>query len=156
MNQKAIFKKIGAEKLTQYGYYYFVPFGETERKMYFFRKKLSEEIYTFIAYKQYMYVDATGSGFDLPRRFDISLWRNYGEIPRMGYDNNEKNMENWIYLSLQSLLWNELNLHIYEGPNHIWKFHDEAELIYELQNALNQVVDYGIPWLEDLNSKNPY
>lgn len=156
MNSKKVFYRIGVEKLGKFGYEPVELPQFRGSRTYFLRKELKDNIFVFIAFHQYMYVNVEVNGEQLPREFDFRLWRNYGETPRQGYNPSEKNMQNWLYLSLPQLLWFVLHLKIYDGPNYIWKYHDEVELADQLGDAFEKTIEYGIPWLEDPESKNPY
>jgi len=156
MNAKRTFIKVGNQELGSFGYEYFDNNKIQGSGTYFLRKNLVENIYTFIAFQNLPYVHYEVNGIEVPRTFDISLWRNIGETPRYGYNIQEDNLERWIFVPLPILLSSVLNLQIYEGPYHVWKYHDEAELILELSDAIDKTVEYGIPWLEDLSSMNPY
>jgi hypothetical protein len=156
MNSKRVFFKIGTKMLGQFGYECVeIPQFQGIR-FYFLRKCLGENIYAFIAFHQYSYVNLVINGEQLPRTFDLTMWRNIGDIPRHGYNPNEENLPNWIFLSLPQLLWFVLKINIYEGPNHIWKYHNEEELVTQLEDAFEKMIEYGIPWLENPDSKNPY
>lgn len=156
MNAKKTFIKVGKEKLGLFGYEYFDNNKIQNRGTYFLRKNLVENIYTFIAFQNFPFVRYEVNGIEVPRTFTISLWRNIGDVPRYGYNRNEENLENWLENRLPHLMWSVLGVRIYGSPNHVWKYHDEAELILELGDAIDKTIEYGIPWLEDLSSNNPY
>jgi hypothetical protein len=155
MNSKNIFIKIGSQRLNHLGYEYYDRPTLKGRTVFFFRKNLGKDVYTFIDFKQYSFVKTVINGKDMPRRFDITLWKNLGENPRLGFEVNQNNLKNWINITLSFLLWSILDIKVYESPYHIWEYHNQEELISELNGAFDMTIDYGIPWLENPNSKYP-
>jgi len=155
MNSKKIFIRIGSQRLNNLGYEYFDRPTKKGRTVFFFRKNLGNNVYAFVDFKQYSFVNKAIEGIDLPRRFDITLWKNLGEHPRLGFDVNQNNLKNWINITLSFLLWSILDIKVYESPYHIWEYRSQEELIVQLNDAFNKTIDYGIPWLENPSSKYP-
>lgn len=157
MEEKVKFKqtaiKIGSRKLNPYGYEYFDYPPGYGIGVYYFRKHLGEDIYAFVEIQKLSYVHFVFNGQEFPRRFRISLLKNIGNIPRYGYNKEEENLENWLYEPLSYLLWTRLDIKVYESPYHEWKYHDEEEMVPELEDAFEMTIKYGIPWMENPNSK---
>lgn len=121
-----------------------------------FRKHLFDNVHAFIEF-HFMEWAKPPSGIEpTPREFDVRLWCNKGEKPRLGEGEGEHFYENWINLPLNFLLWDILNVKVYEGRYHFWKFLTSDGLDSQLRDASENIIRYGIPWLEDKNSKNPY
>jgi hypothetical protein len=152
---KKTFIRIGSQRLNQLGYEYLDRPTIKGRTVFFFRKNLGNDVFSFIDFNQYSFVKMVINGREMPRRFDISLWRNFGEQPRLGYISNQKNMDNWINILLSFLLWSILDIKVYEGPYHIWEYRTQEELIIGLNDAFDKTIEFGIPWLENPNSKHP-
>jgi hypothetical protein len=91
---------------------------------------------------------------DNPRSFRVVLWRNDANKPKLGFGQSE--YKNWLNLPLSYLLWDIFSIKKYNHAYFEWVFRTQEELNTQLQDAMEAIIQYGIPWLEDINSKNPY
>jgi hypothetical protein len=125
-------------------------------RSFFFRKHFLEDIYTFIEFHLMEWVPAPQGIEPMSREFRVELWRNRGEKPRRGHGEGDQYYQNWINLLLSELLWHVLGVKIFPVPHYVWEFNTSDELSIQLHDAVKNVIEYGIPWLEDPKSKNPY
>ena len=85
--------------------------------------------------------------------FAVNLTRN-GSIYRF-YKNKQVLPEYLLEDRLASWLWIEDRHHPEWALDHWWHFLNEEELESACLDALDKILKYGIPYLEDLNSKSP-
>lgn len=85
------------------------------------------------------------------RRFTVELQRNKGSFakPERGY-------EKTVRERLGALIWFYYKLRIYPHSSHWWEFKDDEELKIQLEDAVEKIITYGIPWLEDLDAVPPW
>jgi hypothetical protein len=117
----------------------------------FFQKHLFENYYGYIFFQIHPWAPAPAGFESMPRLFSVHLIRNIGEEP----DNIPKEYPYYLHNSLSYYLWNGLDNHKYESMYHEWEFHTKENLVDQLTLATEDLVAYGIPYLEDMNSKNP-
>lgn len=120
----------------------------------FFRKHLVETIYTFVCFEiSWQVMDPYATW---PVHYTVTLWRNKGKHPRRGHGEGESFYANWLYLDLSFLLWSILDVKVLSGLYHKWASSSTQQLRSQLSDVGEKLVQYGIPWLEDLGSRNPY
>lgn len=76
--------------------------------------------------------------------------------PQHGSGTGERIYNNWLYMPLGQLLWVVLDVKVYSSQYYEWKFFAREDLETQFHDAVEKLVQYGIPWLEDPRSKNPY
>ena len=59
-------------------------------------------------------------------------------------------------MTLGQLMWVVLDVKTYGWQYHEWGFSTEEELSDQLQDSVEKAIQYGIPWLENPESENPY
>ena len=154
MDKKQVIKNIVGNSLQKIGYEY-VDFPEWEGSgSYFYKKRITESIFTFIEFNFLPWIPAPGEIPDSSKSFRISLWRNNSDSPKLGFGISE--YENWLNLPLSYLLWEVLKNKKYGKAYYVWEFRTQDDLEFQLKDALDVIIEYGIPWVEDLNTKNPY
>jgi hypothetical protein len=155
MNVKKEFLENGAIRLHEFGYDYFDDPRLKGGNSYFLRKNVEGVVFTFIGFKRYSYAKQLDVGEPEPKRFDFTMFRNSGNFPEVDLVSNDKNYFQTINVTLPYFLWTILNLRIYEGPYHVWEYSNQQEFVAELNDAVEKLIFYGLPWLEDPNSKYP-
>jgi hypothetical protein len=124
--------------------------------VFFYRKYLYEDIYSFVSFQLMRWHPPPVRAASVLRRFQVGLWRNRGPQPHYGHNDGENRYENWLYMPLGQLLWVTLDVKVYASQYHEWEFSTLEELETQLQDAVGKLIQYGIPWLEDPESENPY
>lgn len=124
--------------------------------MFFFGKHLYDDIYSFVSFQLMRWHPPPVRAAPVPRRFQVSLLRNRGPQPHYGHGSGENCYKNWLYMPLDQLLWTVLDVKVYSSQYHEWKFFTSEELETQLQDAAEKLIQYGIPWLENPESENPY
>lgn len=121
-----------------------------------FRKRLGEGIYAFVDYEvrgTSRVVDTSGS-YPIQESmlgFRIELYRNKAKRPLepVPYPNR-------LRLDLKAVLREHYGLELYPYYEDDWAFGDEDELRIQLNESFTLLQQYGLPWLEDLTTKNPW
>lgn len=116
----------------------------------FFRKHLFDDIYAYIQFQLGRWAAAPLGVPPIPRSFKIILIRNIGDEP----DPIPREYPDYLIMPLSSVLWVALGIYKYEWQYHEWKFFTKEELQDQLELAMDDLISYGIPWLEDMNSRN--
>jgi hypothetical protein len=124
--------------------------------VFFFRKHLFDDVHGFVSFQLKQWHPPPPHIAPTPRRFAVDLWRNRGMQPRYGHGSEEDYYGDWLYMPLGQLLWVVLDIRAYSSQYHEWEFFTSEELGTQLQDAIEKLVRYGIPWLEDPGSENPY
>ncbi len=122
--------------------------------MLFFRKNLWEDVFGFVSYKFMNQHIEPQNDRERPQSFDVGLWRNKGVLPHHGFGSNE--YENWLNMPLAQLMWTVLDVKTYPWQYHTWGFATQDELAEQFQDSVEKLIEYGIPWLENPESQNPY
>lgn len=92
-----------------------------------------------------------GQHYIPPRRsFTVELRRCKGSFFKP-----DRDYEKMIGWRLTSLIWNYYKLRLYPQPSYWWEFENDEELKVQLEDAVEKVIKYGIPWLEDPNAVPP-
>lgn len=116
----------------------------------FFRKHLFDNFYGYIQFQRGKWASAPLGVPSMLRNFDIHLIRNIGDEP----DPIPREYQYYLTMSLSSVLWVESGIYKYEWQYHEWQYLTADELKIQLEMATDDLIQYGIPWLEDLKSKN--
>jgi hypothetical protein len=119
----------------------------------FFQKHLFGDVYGYLQFQLGNWVPTPYPMTPMPRSFRIFLVRNIGSEPITIPSDDD---HYYLNQGLSRLLWVILGIFKYEWEYHEWKYFTVDELETQLQIATEDLILYGIPWLEDLNSKNPY
>jgi hypothetical protein len=127
-----------------------------DAKSTFLKKHLFKDIYGFVSFQLGTGQFTPSRKASSPARFRVDLWRNRGPLPHHGHGTGEGLYENWLYMPLGQLLWVVLDVKIYSWQYHEWEFSTSEELDTQLEDAIEKLVQYGIPWIEDPESRNPY
>ena len=127
--------------------------AENIPSMSFFRKRLWEDVFGFVSFQK-LNMHAALPGEKFAQSFNVDLWRNKGPQPHHGYGSNE--YRNWLLVPLGQLLWAVLDIKVYSWQYHTWGFSTPDDLSRQLRDAVEKLLEYGIPWLENPESKNPY
>lgn len=85
------------------------------------------------------------------RKFTVELQRNKGDFykPEHGY-------EKTVRWRLGSLIFAYYKLNLYPFSDHWWEFENDVELKTQLEDAIEKLIEYGLPWLEDPNIVLPW
>jgi hypothetical protein len=128
--------RIGLPRLAELGYEF-----EARQNLYVFHfhKRLANERHAHIRVQLLAKMSLVGSGFY------IWLLRNGSSDP---LDDNTQD----LYCDLGGVVMRRR-----EKPSDFleWTFDDSEEMVIGLNNAVNMIVEVGIPWLEDPASENP-
>jgi len=120
---------------------------------FFFRKHLGNNVYAFISFDLLRWHPSSSGAESMPRRFRVTLWRNIGDQPKLGY--GDDSYEGWLNVPLSYLLWAMLGIKVYPSQYYQWEFFTSENLEVQLRDAVEKLVQYGIPWLENPASRNP-
>jgi len=153
-NFKRALQRVVAPKLADSDYQLIDLEESTGVRSFYFRKRLWDNMYAFVDFHLMEWTSIPNESNVLPRRFTISLWRNHGETPRSLYAKNDMAVDDWLYMSLSYLIAGVLNINIYNDLYFEWKFKSSDELILQLQDATESLLKYGIPWLENPETRN--
>jgi hypothetical protein len=151
INFQTALKKVVASKIGPLGYRKISMPKWKGAGITFFRKHLLDDTYGYIQFQLGRWAATPPDVPPMPRSFKIILLRNQGTEP----DPIPREYPYYLTMSLSSLLWVVLGIYKYEWQYHEWKYFTADELEIQLQLATDDLVQYGIPWLEDLKSKNP-
>ena len=154
MDKKRIIKNEIGSSLKEFGYE-FVELPGWDG-FYFFRKKISENTYSFVEISLMPWLPSPEGSMikSTSQSFRVSLWRNNDSVPKLGF--GDKESKDWLNLPLSYLLWDVFKNKKYKKAYHVWEFQNQEELKTQLQDALEVILEYGIPWVEDPNSINPF
>lgn len=117
----------------------------------YFRKRLFDDIHGYVQFHLGKWASTPPGVPPIPRRFDVYLIRNLGDEP----DPIPRDYPYYVTMSLSSVLWVVLGIYKYEWQYHEWKYFTEDELKEQLEMATEDLISFGIPWLEDPKSRNP-
>jgi len=117
----------------------------------FFQKHLFDDVYGYVQFQLGRWTPTPPGMPPIPMSFNIILIRNIGDEP----DTIPRENQYYLQMPLSYLLWMVFNVHKYGHEYHEWKYLTTEELEAQLQMATDDLVLYGIPWLEDLKSRNP-
>jgi hypothetical protein len=146
INFEQILKKVAAPRLKPLGYEYDARLQDRDN-LFGFSKKLDEDIYTIVAFQRHQCEEAAwGWGFC------VNLTRSKTQDPAEWYQGQ---YSGYIYTQLSYLLWAGYNLSIYPKSDYWWEAATADEFEMQLLDALDKIEQYGIPWLENPQSKNP-
>jgi len=146
-------RKIVIPAISPLGYEKFVPpKGLKDSRLTFFRKHLFDNTYAYIMFQLRRWAPMPPNMQPMPRSFWITLIRNPGDEP----DLIPREYPYYLNMSLSHVLWAVLGIYKYQRGYHEWKYFTADELDVQLQMAAEDLVNHGIPWLEDLKSKNQY
>jgi hypothetical protein len=148
---QAALKKIVIPKVTPLGYQKITSPKWKGAPITFFQKHLFDNIYGYIQFQLGRWAATPPGVTPMARSFKIRLIRNIGDEP----DPIPREYPYYLTMSLSSVLWVVLGIYKYEWQYHEWKYFTKDELKEQLQMATEDLVSYGIPWLEDPNSKKP-
>jgi hypothetical protein len=148
---QATLKKIVAPKINPLGYQKITLPKWKGAPITFFQKHLFDNIYGYIQFQLGRWAPAPPGAPPMPRSFDVTLIRNIGDEP----DPIPKEYPYYVTMTLSSVLWVVLGIYKYEWQYHEWKYFTKTELEEQLQMATDDLISYGISWLEDPSSKNP-
>lgn len=141
-----ILKNVAEPRFKPLGYEYDTRLKDRDI-LFGFSKRLGEQVYAIIEFQRHQCEEAPwGWGFR------VNLIRSKTQNPTKWYQGQ---YSGYIYTSLSYLLWVEYNLRIYPKPDHWWEAATANEFETQLLDALDKIEQYGIPWLEDRQSKNP-
>jgi len=118
----------------------------------FFQKHLFENFYGYIQFQIAPWTPNPIGCEPMQRSFYLYLVRNIGEEP----DPIPRKYPFYLFMPVSYLLWNIFDFHKYESMYHEWNYLTKEELINQLEMATDDLLSFGIPYLEDLNSKNPF
>jgi hypothetical protein len=156
------FKKIAIETLKpsfhDYGYD-LVDFSEFKgSRSLFFCKHLMNNVYTFIEIHMMKWVEPPQDWeLDLKPLFTVSILRNEGEVPRIFVPDTEPGHKYFLHVPFANLLIQVLELSVDGISDSLhWEFVTEEDLETQLGNVKDYMIEYGIPWMEDLDNRNPY
>ncbi|MBN1935382.1 MAG: hypothetical protein JW934_11990 [Anaerolineae bacterium] len=158
MSKRISFKKklvqVVVPQLELLGYTWAnLPRGWSGAGIFLLQKNLGDDIYGSVSFQLMRWHPPLSQETSLPRSFAVGLWRHIGMQPRYGYGNEASSHINWINnMPLSQLLWCVLDAKVYEWQYYEWKFYTSDELVAQLQDAVEKLVQYGIPWLENPES----
>jgi hypothetical protein len=138
---KSIVANVASPELLKLGYAIDVNPSEGE-DLVWFRKTLQSGIRVVVEFQ--------GSGI-APNDvidFAVNLTRNY-------YDREDIPPNYLLVDRLASWLWIENRLDPQWESDHWWHFLNEEELEHSCLDALDKLLKHGVPWVENLASKQP-
>jgi hypothetical protein len=115
--------------------------------LYGFCRNLKGDIQALIFFQRQQYEERpVGHGFTVNlvrcKTKDLTQW-------------HRGHYEGFLNQRLRWVLWYVYELRLYAYSDHWWTPADENRVREELADAIDKVEQYGIPWLEDLNSRIP-
>ena len=147
-------RKIVAPQLRQYGYEQIIPPGYKGSGIILFSKNVFDDLNGFIEFDRSQWVAPEANDSEMVRRFWVLLFRNKGNEPdRIQEQRGDKYFS---VISLSYLLWDVYHVHKYEWRHYSWDYTSLKELKTQLETVMEDLVQYGIPWLEDPKSKSPF
>lgn len=119
--------------------------------MMFFQKRLWEDTYGSIGFRVLpLYMEPQEAKL-WRQAFGVVMYRHRGTVPQPpDFEGNN------IDVSLAYLMWTILDVKVYGSGHHEWGFSTEEELEDALQDAVENLVAYGLPWLEDPSTQDPH
>lgn len=111
-----------------------------------FRKNLTADVKTVIRFQRHQ-IDNRPGGYG----FTVELMR--GKTLDFVHWEQE---ESGLSVRLGHLLWYHFNLRVDDQPLQWWEAANPDGLIENIQDVIDKLVAYGIPWLEDPRSRNPW
>lgn len=88
--------------------------------------------------------------------FEVRLFRKNRESPLDDIiDYTGESHVDWLDTTLSKLLWHTYGLCDYQSESVQWEYSSREELEEQLRDAVDKIKQYGIPWLEDPESRNP-
>lgn len=120
----------------------------------FFRKYIFQDIHGFIQFSRSPWIEPVPNRKISKRSFDVYLIRNKGDEPDTLRKSREDKLS--LLLPIDYLLWDVLNIKKYNNRYFKWTYHDQDELEEQLNVVVEDLLLYGIPWMDDINSRNPY
>lgn len=145
-------KKIASPQVHKYGYKIITPWKGSSSV--FFQKNIYQDYYGFIQFSRSPLVIPIPGNTTSRRSFQVYLLRNKGEKPVGLLINPEDKFE--LSMTLCYLFWDILNITKYNSRYYEWDYHNQSQLEVQINRVIDDLVQYGIPWLEDINSRNPY
>lgn len=117
----------------------------------FFQKRLWEDTYGSIGFRVTQFHIEPQEEKRRRHGFNAILYRHKGTTPQPP-DFEGSNFE----VPLAYLMWRFLDVKVYGSDYHEWGFSTEEELEDALQDAVEKLVAYGLPWLEDPSTQDPH
>jgi hypothetical protein len=147
-------KKIAGPQLRTYGYALINLENWKGSGDVFFQKNIYQDMQGFIQFSRSPWVVPVPNSTKSQRSFDVYLIRNKGDKP----DTLRKSREDKyaLLLPIDYLLWDVLNVKKYKSRYFKWEYNDQVQLEEQLNRVIEDLTRYGIPWIDDLNSRNPY
>jgi hypothetical protein len=141
---KAIVTEVVGSKLTELGYEANLQPPQDEDGFVWFEKTLQEGVYIVIEFQP------RGLAPEKFIDFAVNLTRNYYSV----YQGQQIVPRYCLSERLAPWLWVENRSDTEWKADHWWHFLNESELRLACNDALDKLLKYGLPYLEDLNSKS--
>jgi len=109
---KQSLRRVAAPRLRQFGYELIDLPASVGIGLLFFRKRLFGDIYGFVSFGLRRWHPPPPDAPPWPRSFNVVLWRNRGDLPRVGHGSGEGFYENWLQMPLGQLLWMVLHVKV--------------------------------------------
>jgi len=125
--------------------YEFVEIPGWSPGVFLFRKRLWDNVYAFVNF--WVHPISYPPSFS----FTVDLIRNQGDEPKPACVDHEICLD----LRLGHVLKSYYKLDFYPYGDHWWEYSSRDELDTQIRDALEKLVTYGLPWLEDPASRRP-
>jgi hypothetical protein len=136
--------QIAEPRLESLGYAYDTQLKDRDI-LFGFSKRLDKGIFAIIEFQRHQYEEEPwGWGFR------VNLIRSKTEKPAKW---DEGHYPGYLNERLSFLIWVEYSLRIYPGPDHWWEAANVDGFETQLLDALGKIEQFGIPWLEDPESR---
>lgn len=138
--------KFAAPRLRAAGYEYQDALRDRS-VLYGFCRNLKGDIQALIFFQKHQYNESP-VGYEFTVNLVRCQTKDLTHWERGRYEGFLNNRLPWV-------LWFIYELRIYPSSDHWWTCANEGQVRDELVDAVDKMVWYGIPWLEDLNSRVP-
>jgi hypothetical protein len=138
--------KFAAPRLKAAGYEYRDALQDRSA-LYGFCKNLKGDIQALIFFQRHQYNESP-VGYEFTVNLVRCQTKDLTHWERGRYEGFLNNRLPWV-------LWFIYELRIYPSSDHWWTCANESQVRDELVDAVDKIEWYGIPWLEDLNSRVP-
>jgi hypothetical protein len=141
-----ILKQVAGPRLLQLGYEYDTRLWDRDIS-FGFSKWLDTEIVAIIEFQRHQYEEVAWGW-----AFRVNLIRSMTQNPAEWYPPHRE-YKGYLNTLLSGLLWAGYGLRIFPHFHHWWEAADAEQFEKRLLDALDLIERYGIPWLEDPQSR---
>jgi hypothetical protein len=147
-------RRIAGPQLQPFEYKTITPPGWKGSGDVFLSKNIFNDIFGYIQFSRSPWVIPIADSTMSQRSFQVYLIRNKGEKPDTLL--SKRGEKYTLLLPICYLLWDVLDIQKYNSRYYEWNYQDPSQLEVQINTIVGDLIQFGIPWLEDPNSRNPY